>query len=520
MLKKYVFEIAAMPKDLGKAMTSTLAHEASALGKCNRDPHEIRELLMGDGDLSQFDLATSEHQRLYYDASKVKRTEAGLGRWVQRRLLKGYDAAARDEIATQLKIEDLDMLAQDLVDLNGYAPDVVTKLLEGRVGEAALLVAADGYGDKPESDLTFDDVMTLIGKVARLWIANDLQMEAAAAFVRIFRPTGSNILDGVYYGKAPINRTVVNSIMGDVELFEKTARLYFGELEGKRRKAILAQVATPSSAVAVIASPSFVLAQPYATIRKVGRDATLEEVAEIRNAGDLEVRAQVAYALWRQKHAGELEEFIRYWMERGRFEVQRLRQTLERLEGDESKIRQPVFKRDANDPLVRLWLACERAVAWTEIAPRKPLEGAIEAVRGNREVNLPRLSPRSALNVRRANRLFFVLRCAVARDPNHLPKGLCSVVTADGAVKVAANRHDAEAVRGEPFTFAEIQAFQESRMPKGSERNSKEIYSHDYTTPGRKLAAEHRAHPTPESKAIDEQAWGTLLWRLGVMVAA
>jgi hypothetical protein len=135
---------------------------------CNRKPEEIRELLMGDGDLSQLDLGTLEHQRLYYDASKLKRTEAGLERWIKRRVLKGYDATAREEIATQLHIQDLDMLALDLVELNRQAPDVVTKLLQGRVGEATLLVASDGYGDETESELTFKNVMALIDTVARL----------------------------------------------------------------------------------------------------------------------------------------------------------------------------------------------------------------------------------------------------------------------------------------------------------------------------------------------------------------
>ena len=520
MLKKYIFEIAPAPGDLGEAMTSTLAHEASALRMCNRDPDEIRELLMGDSDLSLFDLATLEHQRLYYDASKVKRTEAGLERWVQRRVLKGYDAAAREEIATQLHIGGLDTLAEDLVDLNKHAPNVVTKLLEGRVGEAALLVVPNGYGNDSEADdLPFDWIMTLIDTAARLWIANDLQMEAAKAFVRIFRPTGLNVLDGDYNGKAPINRTAVNRMTHDADLFDEAARLYFGEPASKRPGAFLARVANPSPAVTGNSTSSLVVAQPYVTIRKVGRNATLKEVARIQKAGDLELKGQIAYALWRQKHGDDLEQFVRRWMERGRAEVRSVRRGLERMESDKSKIRKPVFKRDV-DPLTRLWLACERAVAWTEIERCQPLEGAIGAARGSRKVSLPALSPRSALNVQRANRLFFVLRCAIAHDPNHLPKGLCSVVTADGEVKVAANRHDAEAVRGEPFSFAEIQAFQEGRMPEGSERNSKEIYSHDYTTPGRKFAAEHRAHPTPESKRIDEQSWGTLLWRLGVRVAA
>jgi hypothetical protein len=59
-------------------------------------------------------------------------------------------------------------------------------------------------------------------------------MEAAAAFVRIFRPTGSDVLDGDYNGKAPINRTIVNSMTHDADLFDETARHYFGEPASKR----------------------------------------------------------------------------------------------------------------------------------------------------------------------------------------------------------------------------------------------------------------------------------------------
>jgi hypothetical protein len=76
-------------------------------------------------------------------------------------------------------------------------------------------------------------------------------------------------------------------------------------------------VANASPAVTANTSSSFVLAQPYVTIRKVGRVATLKEVAKIRKAGDLELKGQIAYALWRQKHGDDLEEFVRRWMERG-----------------------------------------------------------------------------------------------------------------------------------------------------------------------------------------------------------
>ncbi|MEQ8311122.1 MAG: hypothetical protein RIA72_10540 [Sphingopyxis sp.] len=121
-------------------------------------------------------------------------------------------------------------------------------------------------------------------------------------------------------------------------------------------------------------------------------------------------------------------------------------------------------------------------------------------------------------NVHLANRLFFLLRCTVTRDPGHLPKGLLAVTNCAGKSMIAGTREAAEVHRGEPFTFEEIHTHQQSRIGTGERRDPKEAYSHAYTRIGKVFAKDFVRNPTGESSIIAEQAWGPIGWRLGYVL--
>lgn len=517
-MKKYLYQFGSSPANLGAALTSTLAYQAEDHAFPKLSNEEIKKLLAKKVELTVLDLVILEQQRRYYDASLVERTQAGFDNWIQRCLLRVPDKAARLEIADLLCIDDLDLLASDFDALNVMDPVLVTYLLEGRGVAAACAVPREGYGDKYDAK----DVLAIIATVSRLWIAHDLQMEAAAAHVRIYRPTELPPLDGAANGKAPLNASLAVRISDELELFEEAARLYFGEEDKPVPQDFQASFAHHGLIIDTDRG-SYAVNWPSWGGLPFGRDATEAEAKPFRDAGDLEQRAKTALVAWRAAHGDDLEAYILQRMMEARALLRQLRSDVNNIRSDKSLSRQPVYKRREFDPLARLWLACERAVAWTgpvndsEKAVYKPqpevLDLAIEAVRFGKRVTLPAIKRH---NVHRANRLFFLLRCTVTRDPGHLPKGLLAVTDSAGNAIIAGTREIAEAHRGEPFTFEEIHAHQQSRIGTGERRDPKEAYSHAYTRIGKAFSKEFARNPTTESRIIAEQAWGPIGWRLGM----
>ena len=379
-------------------------------------------------------------------------------------------------------------------------------------------VPHDGYGDEYDAK----DVLAIIATVSRLWIAHDLQMEAAAANVRIYRPTELPPLDGAANGKAPLNASLAVRISDELELFEEAARLYFGEEDKPVPQDFQASFAHHGLIIDTDRG-SYAVSWPSWGGLPFGRDATEAEAKPFRDAGDLEQRAKTALVVWRAAHGDDLDAFILQRMMEARALLRQLRSDISDIRSNKSLARKPVYKSRDFDPLARLWLACERAVAWTGPINEKDkvvhgpqpevLDLAIEAVRLGKPVALPAIKRH---NVHRANHLFFLLRCTVTRDPGHLPKGLLAVTDGAGNAMIAGTREIAEAHRGEPFTFEEIHAHQQSRIGTGERRDPKEAYSHAYTRIGKAFAKEFARNPTTESSIIAEQAWGPIGWRLGM----
>ncbi|MDO9368219.1 MAG: hypothetical protein Q7T68_06590 [Sphingopyxis sp.] len=517
-MKNYLFSFGGFPANLIQATTSTLAYQAEDHVYPQLSNEQTKKLIAEVEDLTPLNLIILEQQRRYYDASLVTRTPAGFYSWIQRCLLRFPDKAARREIAAQLGIENLNLLPSDLAALNLMDPILVTYLLEGRIAAAVRAVPRQGYGD----DYSAADVLMFIATVSRLWIAHDLQLEAATAHVRIFRPTELPPLDGAPNGKAPLNSSLAVRISDELELFEKAARLYFGEQGKPVPRGCQASFAR-SSVTINTERANYAITWPSSEDVPLGRDASDAESKSFRDAGDLEERANTALVAWRAVHGDNLEAYVLQRMTQARTLLRQLRSEVSDIRCDKSLSRKPVYKSDTFDPLARLWLACERAVAWTgpiidsentiHEAPPEVLDLAIQAARSGQDVNLPEIKKH---NVHRANRLFFVLRCMIARDPGHLPKALLTVVDATGETIVAGTREAAEAHRDEPFAFEEIHAHQQSRNGTGERRDPKEAYSHAYTKIGKVFAKEIARKPTAESDIIVAQAWGPIGWRLGM----
>lgn len=517
-MKNYLFKFGSRPANLLEATTSTLAYQAEDHASPNLSSDEIKRLIAETEDLTELKLAVLEQQRRYYDAALVTRTWEGIDDWAQRLLLRVPDEAARREFAYLLGIEDLHLLAGVLIAFNEHDPTLVKHLLEGRIVTAVRGVPSGGYGDEYDAA----DVLMIIATVSRLWIAHDLQMEAAAAHVRIFRPTELPPLDGASNGTAPLNSSLAIRISDELELFEEAARLYFGEMDKPLPRACLASF-TRSNATVDTRLGHYAITWPSVKFRHFGRDVTNAEATVFRAADDLELQAKTALVAWRAVHGDHLEDYILQRMTQARALLRDLRSEVNNIRSGMSIARQPVYKSRDFDALARLWLACERAIAWAgpindgEKAIHKPqpevLDLAIEAARSGGQVKLPAIRDD---NGHRAKRLFLLLRCTIARDPKHLPTDMLQVTNAFGKAITAGTREAAEAHRGKLFTFAEIHAHQQSRNLTGERLDQTEAYSHAYTGIANAFAKEIARKPTPESDIITQQAWGTIGWRLGM----
>jgi hypothetical protein len=131
----------------------------------------------------------------------------------------------------------------------------------------------------------------------------------------------------------------------------------------------------------------------------------------------------------------------------------------------------------------------DRAAGATEVYDLAALEQRIEH-RINERHHLATVFDALAehRNKHRAKRLFFLLRCTITRDPRHLPTELLKVTNAVGKTIIAGTREAAEAHRGEPFTFEEIHAHQQSRNVTGERLDPTGAYSHAYTAIGNTFA--------------------------------
>lgn len=505
-------------------MTSTLScgHETYVEFEMSQEQTNY-VLLMSSSSMIRQNLDALNNQRRYYDASRVERDAQGFADWAHKRALKGMDGAARREILSLLRIGGFACLPSDLVELDKINPKFVTFLLEGRLKEAVEEIPSAGFiDDTGGCDWEFAAVMDVIDTVARLWIAHDLQMEAAAAHVRIFRPTGAAAIDGSYTGQAPIQRSAIKRILEELEIFEEVCRIYFGIARYPYGKCspVYSQSAT---ATLDTRSYRFALAWPTKTHLVINHHSADADTILVPIGSNLSLRAQLAYIRWLAEHGDELEEYVKDRMLEAASTLKILRTQLMEIANDPSAVRQPVHKQQGVHPLTRLWLACLSATAWTDgledvaeeifDTTRLPIGQALAASRAREVIAEPAQERR---NVGRANRLFFALRCAVTRDPQHLPKNFYKAnqrATGFGSGRVKGGHAD----NSDAIAFAEINRFQRRRLGKVKGRTDpKEAYSHDYTAEANKLIARHRKHPTDEFKDIIDQAAGTLRWRLGV----
>lgn len=548
MKRKFMYSVSLLPLNLEHAFAETIATQADLFGVSTIERVKPNRLLIDSGDLTEFDQKTLESPCLLYNADDLPRQGEPLLRWLDRLVYRGADPSARAALMERYGIVLRKKTVECLIDLNARDPQLVTYLLEGRIGSAIRHVPELGYpADLDEDSWPVERVMSLIAEVLRFWIANDLQMEAAATHVRIFRPTGCDILDHVANGWPVIQATVISRIEENLKLYEEIDRLYRGETASPKPVPFAARLKSSAGELTMRLSPGrggdpFIGSAAGATVlgsgdmplgkagataifHHYGRDATEKEVAFVPD--ELRQKAERMLGIWRREHGGQLEYMIRFRMDDARWRMKRLRRDLGAIKADPKLRRQRAHVQKGLAPLTRLWLACLNAALWTDWinmpkAVRSETAGitdvhcpdfvheAVMAVRRGEEPELPKLRTHHR---EMARELFFALRCTIVRDPEHLPRALLTVKTKAGQTAKAAKREEAEYLRGRPYSFREIYAHVQKRR-KGSTRNSKEVLSHPFVKPANRFLKAHAKTPSAESNRIVEQATGTAGWRL------
>lgn len=548
MKRKFMYLVSALPFDLGHAFAETVATQADLFGDPTIERVRLNRLLIDSQDLTEFGQKTLESQRLLYNAEHLPRREEVLVRYFDRLVYRGTDPSARAALMERCGIVLRKAMVGSLIEVNERDPQLVTYLLEGRIGSAIRHVPEEGYpADLDENSWPVERVMSLITEVLRFWIANDLQMEAAATHVRIYRPTGCDILDDVANGWPIIQGTVISRIEENLELYEEIDRLHRGETAPPKSVPFAARVKSgagelilrlPSSrgrrpfigsaaAPTALASGDMPLGKAGATaiFRHYGRDATEKEIAFLPD--DLRQRAQRMLGIWRRVHGDELEAMIRFRMDDARWRMKRLRRDLNAIKADPTLRRQHAYERQGLAPLTRLWLACLNAALWVDYIKSYEhvrdksgklneeygvdfVTKAVLAVRRGEEPVLPKLRTHHR---EVAREMFFALRCTIVRDPKHLPRALLTVQTEAGQTAQATSREEAEHLRGRPYSFREIYAHAEKRR-KGQTRNRHEDKSHSFVKRANEFLKAHAMDQSPEGVRILEQAAGTASWRL------
>ena len=527
MKSRFMYSVSGQPGDLNSTFAMLIFRQADTFGQPTKSEAEVNRLLIDANDLTPFDQQTLESQRRLYNASLLPRTRPALKHWAAQRILRGSDHAARARLMELHGIVYLNRTVDCLLEINERDPQLVTYLLEGRIGSAIRHVPEQGYPDDEDEERAWslDRVMDLIAIVLKLWIANDLQLEAAAAHVRMFRSTGCDVLDYTANGLPILQSTLISRIDEELNLYFEAKRLYDRDKPEPVDESDTSPLGVSTTQASLSsAGACLILRWPTAEPDRFPRSVSDAEAAAF--PGPLRLRAQLALAQWRRAHGDQLEAHIAFRIQDAEWRMKRLQRELNAIHCDPSLKRQRAHVRKGEAPLTRLWLACLQAARWVEwIAPprrsgnildamigvyaRDLTEEAVRAVRRGETVILPKEQ-----NHHReiARELFFVLRCTIVRDPEHLPKALRSVTTEAGQVVTAARREDAERLRGRPFTFREIYAYQKSRQ--ASIRNGKEVLSHPFIGIANAFLKSHANGPSAESWAIIDQATGTVGWCL------
>ena len=543
-LKRFLGDV-ALPKTLGSEFAYCINYQFEDYRTKNLN-RSRETMFLSEEDLTICHIEDLTCAPQLYNASHIAFEKSAILRRLNQMVLRRNDNDGRHEIIDVLGITELHLTAIDLYHFCKASEALYKALMSGAIGSAIIAeskIDYDSYNNlcylknsnHNRDIVNHENALMLIENMTKCWLADDLQIAAAACHVRLFRPTECPMFDNTLKGGAPQSDGMIKLIDEALETFDRVDALDARETEinivkkeGHRQINQTEDIFDRMTSLVKTNGSD----QPNTCIfRQINESATFKESQFIRDLG-LDVRGQVMLALWREEHKDVLEEHV---AERMRYARSRLVMLRNQLMPHRNHKSVALANQDRISPLLRLWLACEQAISLSveDIAADKvisnckklsensnSIQRAISVIANTHILEPVKTVDQSVLNlkskipsapkVRAANRktvhrLFFVLRSMIVLDPDHLPKAARTVRSATTGefvkVKTAVQAAD---LMGAWYSFAELA----EKLPDSEDPHS------GIARQAAKFRDEYHRKPDPAGiKAVIESR-GAMEWRL------
>lgn len=408
--------------------------------------HMQRRQLLLDGTSTKavFARFVEEVHPTFPDCRPVARHAPAMTKYLDRLIAPDEMAAARDLIAERLGIGERNEIADDLETLNDVAPEIVSALLELRIGRAERLFDDGLFAVECHAEReTLDEYRHLSQSMARVRVAYLLRCEAMKAAARIHAHFGWSVLDD-------LEASGIGGSLRVVTLLDRVER----------------ELALIEYVLAVYRNPTTVTTPPACLLSKAASTTSAETVlpASLRflDAMDIERRAHVQQAIWRMEHGTALEMLVRAQADEISRYLVRMRASMEAYRHNHGNTL--VTNLGPVNAGAQLYLAIREAVAWTRestsvsgINAETPIALVLKAIRkhgtARRDIRLPKVGRDDASTI---DELFVIYRIAFLQDNEVLPPKLRRVTDPNTGIVINVKTHERAAkVLGRCYTFDE-----------------------------------------------------------------
>lgn len=419
-----------------------LGGEAGIYFGARVSPADIGRRLLALGEKPGTQVGPFRAEITYPDLSAMPWSEAAARDQIADTILKTGDPVAIGKLAEVLDF-NINLTASYWHRLRQIEPLAAQFLMEGRLKDAFSLLPSHRWGAIGSAvGLASSKVGgELLRPFIMLWVANDLQMAAEAARVKIYTPTGISALDGPDPTIAPLIDGVTKRIRDEIELFDRAMEL-------------LAKLAP-------------------------GEKANKNQTRSFRGHG-LDKQARSFLAQWlceirrdRSMSRAQLEQVIFARLSRGRREVEQIAKAIKRMRekkpGKKVTVNQGkwLYSLQTPQPLERLYMSCRYAASWCKrYGPSDEKRTRAHDVvallcggwaRDSGRARRPNQPPMIELESECARTLFFIMRNAVVEDPTHLPKEVGRIVDpGTGEKRTVRSNHEVRRVTGTKIPFKDI----------------------------------------------------------------
>ena len=408
--------------------------------------HMQRRQLLLDGTSTKavFARFVEEVHPTFPDCQSVARHAPAMTKYLDRLIAPDEMAAARDLIAERLGIGERNEIADDLETLNHVAPEIVSALLELRIGRAERLFDDSLFAVECDAEReTLDGYRHLSQSMARVRIAYLLRCEAMKAAARIHAHFGWSVLDD-------LESSAIGGSLRVVTLLDRVER----------------ELALVEYVVAVYRNSTTVTTPPACLLRKAAPTVSAETVlpASLRflDAMDIERRAHVQQAIWRMEHGTALEMLVRAQADDISKYLVRMRTSIETYRYNHGNTL--VTNLGHVNAGAQLYLATREAVAWARestsvsgVNAETSIALVLKAINkhgtARRYFRFPKVDRDDANTI---DELFVIYRFAFLQDNEVLPPKLRRVTDPKTGVKTNVKTHERAAkVLGRRYTFDE-----------------------------------------------------------------